>query len=305
MNEVEENLIQREEISLCINKIEKHRLNKQAIIFKKIVCITLLSFLFMIIMLIGGVLANSLVIISESAYIFSNFSGLTISLIAISSGNKPSTKIFTYGFHRTEVISKLISIISIWLISAFIIKDALDRINNPGILDAKIMLFISILGFIFGLLVFNILQNSYPEYSNDIQNNEYQINCKNPDEKNMNEELNNNKEIGEISITVNNKTEGHKIKSNIILILDEEYSNKFMLSLFGEIIKNSIIVTSAIMINLDHKWVIIDAICSLILIGIVLLGTLTSSKDCIVILMEATPEKYQIDKIENYLMKKV
>ncbi len=96
-----------------------------------------------------------------------------------------------------------------------------------------------------------------------------------------------------------------KLNVSIFKILDEDQQTEFLYILIVEIIRNLLIVTSSIMINIDSKWIQSDPICSLIIMVIVLVGTLKSSKNCIDILMEATPEKYQIDRIENYLLKKV
>jgi cation diffusion facilitator family transporter len=304
MNEVEENKQKKEEITLCISNIEKHRHQKDSIRLRKIICVTVICLLFLIVILIGGILANSLVIMSDSTYIFSYLSGLFISLIAVSVGKKPSTKVFTFGYQRAETIGKLISVISIWLFSAFIVKEGIDRINNPTPVDAKIMLFTSIFGLVCNLVMINLLQDINIENSHGRQYYDEYMNFTNQESNNEQTLLNKGKTESYSTVTTYN--ENNKVKSkNLLNILDEDNQSEFLYILFFEMIRNLLIVTSSIMINIDHKWVISDPICSSIIMIIVLLGTLKSSKNCIDILMEATPEKYQIDRIENYLLKKV
>lgn len=98
-----------------------------------------------------------------------------------------------------------------------------------------------------------------------------------------------------------------KIKKNVYIYLsiEDDQKREFHCALFVEIVRNLIIVTSAVVIYYNYKWVIIDVVCSLIIIVFVQVGSLKTSKNCIDILMEATPEKYQIDRIEAYLLKKV
>jgi len=212
MNEVEENKQKKEEITSCISNIEKHRHQKDTTRLRKIICITVICLLLLIIILIGGILANSLVIMSESAYIFSYFSGLFISLIAVSVGKKPSTKVFTFGYQRAEIIGKLISIISIWLLSAFIIKEGIDRISNPTPVDAKIMFFTSIFGLVCNLIMINLLQDINNEYSQEKRNSQEHKNCTNHDSKNNNEQTLNNNGKTEFSLTVNSYHEINKVK---------------------------------------------------------------------------------------------
>lgn len=218
MNEVQVNKSKNQEISSCIDNIEKHRLQKDVIRLRKTMCITLICFLFCIVILIGGILANSLLIISESVYIFSYFSELFISLLAVGVGNKPSTKVFTFGYQRAEVIVKLVSVISIWLISAFIIKEDLDRINIQSSIDPKIMLFTSIFGFFCNLILIYLLKDINCKYSQEKHYEQDHIHCTNPVNNNKNEQKLCIKDKNEISLTMNSCNEKNKEKRIYLLI---------------------------------------------------------------------------------------
>ena len=129
-----------------IKKIEKAKQNKENLALKKMVIVSLICILFMMAEIIGGLLANSLAIISDAAHLFSDLSGFLISIFAIMIGQKPANKIFTFGYHRAEVLGALTSVITIWILTCFLLKEAIDRIANPTPIDAKIMLITSIFG---------------------------------------------------------------------------------------------------------------------------------------------------------------
>lgn len=45
----------------------------------------------------------------------------------------------TYGFHRAEVISALVSVLTIWLLTGFLVFEAIERIRSPQVIDAKLV----------------------------------------------------------------------------------------------------------------------------------------------------------------------
>lgn len=53
--------------------------------------------MFMIVELFGGLLANSLAIMTDAAHLFSDVSGFFISIISIWISSLPSSKKMTYG----------------------------------------------------------------------------------------------------------------------------------------------------------------------------------------------------------------
>lgn len=78
-----------------------------------------------------------------------------------------------------------------------------------------------------------------------------------------------------------------------------------MIHIIGDIIQSVGVVIASLLIYYNPKWIIADPICTFVFSIIVFITTINVTKKCIVILMEATPEKYKIESIENYLLKKV
>jgi zinc transporter 2 len=151
-----------------IKKIEKTIKKKDNLALKKMVIVSLICILFMMAEIIGGLLANSLAIITDAAHLFSDLSGFLISIFAIMIGQKPANKIFTFGYHRAEVLGALTSVITIWILTGFLIKEAIDRLANPTPIDAKIMLITSIFGLLCNLVMMQVLHSVFNKFKNRI-----------------------------------------------------------------------------------------------------------------------------------------
>ena len=61
---------------------------------------------------------------------FSDFSGFAISMISIYLSAKPPTSSLSYGYHRCEVIGALVSVLSIWGITTWLVYEAANRVSN-------------------------------------------------------------------------------------------------------------------------------------------------------------------------------
>lgn len=144
-----------------IKKIEKTIKKKDNLALRKMVVVSLICILFMMAEIIGGLLANSLAIITDAAHLFSDLSGFLISIFAIMIGQKPANKIFTFGYHRAEVLGALTSVITIWILTGFLIKEAIDRLANPSPIDSKIMLITSIFGLLCNLVMMQVLHSVF------------------------------------------------------------------------------------------------------------------------------------------------
>ncbi|NIQ02419.1 MAG: cation diffusion facilitator family transporter, partial [Nitrospinaceae bacterium] len=58
---------------------------------------------------IGGVLANSLALLSDAAHMFTDVFSLSLSWFALKIADRPSTQTKTYGYHRLETFAALIN----------------------------------------------------------------------------------------------------------------------------------------------------------------------------------------------------
>eukprot|EP00599_Poterioochromonas_sp_BG-1_P012662 CAMPEP_0173164256 /NCGR_PEP_ID=MMETSP1105-20130129/20457_1 /TAXON_ID=2985 /ORGANISM="Ochromonas sp., Strain BG-1" /LENGTH=474 /DNA_ID=CAMNT_0014084567 /DNA_START=64 /DNA_END=1488 /DNA_ORIENTATION=+ len=86
-----------------------------------------LSLIFMLIEVVGGYLANSIAIFSDAAHLLTDIAGFGIALVATLASKAPATKRLTFGFARAEVFGALASVLSLWVITFFLLYAAYDR----------------------------------------------------------------------------------------------------------------------------------------------------------------------------------
>ncbi|VVB86564.1 Zinc transporter ZitB [uncultured archaeon] len=80
---------------------------------------------------LGGIISNSLALLSDSAHVFMDVVALLLAYGAIRISARPSSGSVTFGYHRFEIFAALINGITIVLVSLFIFYEAYDRVLNP------------------------------------------------------------------------------------------------------------------------------------------------------------------------------
>ncbi|MED0758415.1 cation diffusion facilitator family transporter [Aneurinibacillus thermoaerophilus] len=104
---------------------------------------------FMIVEFFGGLLSNSLALISDAGHMLSDAASLFLSLFAMRLATKPTTATKTYGYKRTEILAALLNGITLIIISLYIFIEAYDRLFSPQPVASISMMTIAA----FGLLI--------------------------------------------------------------------------------------------------------------------------------------------------------
>ena len=113
----------------------------------------LLTTFVLVIEIVGGILSNSLALLSDAAHVFSDSLSLIMSWLAIYLSTRPATNLRTYGYHRTEVFAAFINGISLIAISGWIFYEAVHRFIEPEPVKSKEMLIVAIIGFIANMVI--------------------------------------------------------------------------------------------------------------------------------------------------------
>ncbi len=113
----------------------------------------LLTGLILIVEVIGGILSNSLALLSDAAHVLSDSLSLIMSWLAIYLSTRPATNLRTYGYHRTEVFAAFVNGVSLIVISGWIFYEAFQRFIEPEPVKSKEMLVVAVVGFIANMLI--------------------------------------------------------------------------------------------------------------------------------------------------------
>ena len=126
-----------------------HSHNNQSDPSEKNLFITMvLNFLITIAEVIGGFISGSLSLISDALHNFSDGIAIIITYIAIQLGKKPRTLKYTFGLKRAEIIAAITNASTLIIISFFLIKEAIERFNNPTPISGNLMFVVAALGLV-------------------------------------------------------------------------------------------------------------------------------------------------------------
>ncbi|XP_062979733.1 probable proton-coupled zinc antiporter SLC30A3 [Elgaria multicarinata webbii] len=108
---------------------------------RKLSLACVVCFLFMIGEVIGGYLAHSLAIMTDAAHLLTDMGSMGVSLFSLWVSTRPSTKTMTFGWHRSETLGALASVLSIWIVTGVLVYLASARIiSNDYEIEASAML---------------------------------------------------------------------------------------------------------------------------------------------------------------------
>ncbi|MGE6299074.1 cation diffusion facilitator family transporter [Guptibacillus hwajinpoensis] len=129
-----------------------HSANKKALLISFILIAT-----FMILEVVGGIITNSLALLSDAGHMLSDTVALCMSLLAFKLGEKKSDTEKTYGYKRFEILAAFLNGIALIAISFYILWESINRFIDPPDVASTGMLVIAAIGLIVNILVAWIL----------------------------------------------------------------------------------------------------------------------------------------------------
>ena len=107
-----------------------------------------ITILMMIAEIVGGLLSNSLALLSDAGHMFTDNLALLLSFFAMKFATRPATEKKTFGFYRLEILAALLNGIVLVLISLYIIYQAYLRMIHPQPVEGQLMLIVAIIGLV-------------------------------------------------------------------------------------------------------------------------------------------------------------
>lgn len=121
---------------------------------------------FMIVEVIGGIMTNSLALLSDAGHMLSDAAALALSYVALSIGQRTATAQKTFGYRRFEIFAALINGLTLIGISLYIFYEAIQRFSDPPTVASTGMLIIATLGLLVNIGAAFILQRGDNENLN-------------------------------------------------------------------------------------------------------------------------------------------
>ena len=109
--------------------------------------------LYILLLVVAGIRAHSLALLSEAGHNLSDFLALLLSLAAVYLEGRPPSVTKTYGYRRAGVLAALVNSLSLILVSFFIFYAAYQRVRHPEHVHAGVMIVVGAAGVVMNGLI--------------------------------------------------------------------------------------------------------------------------------------------------------
>ncbi len=106
---------------------------------------------------VGGIISNSLALLSDAWHMFADLMSLILCYIAGHISIRPPTSDKTYGYYRVEILAAFINGATLVIVASFIFYEALGRLLSTVEVQSTQMLLIAVLGLFTNLISMTIM----------------------------------------------------------------------------------------------------------------------------------------------------
>lgn len=103
--------------------------------------------------LVGGLLANSLALISDAGHVLTDIFALGLAWFATAQAERPANARRTFGYHRVGILAALVNALTLILITGWILWEAVRRFQHPQPVQPLAMFFAAGVGIAINLFI--------------------------------------------------------------------------------------------------------------------------------------------------------
>jgi cobalt-zinc-cadmium efflux system protein len=123
---------------------------------KKLLLILAFTLTLMVLEIVGGIISNSLALLSDAGHMLTDSLAVFLSYLAIHWSRRPADHRKTFGYHRAEILVALANGVALLIIAGYIFYEAVLRFFHPQEIKTGILLAIATIGLagnLFGLFI--------------------------------------------------------------------------------------------------------------------------------------------------------
>jgi cobalt-zinc-cadmium efflux system protein len=118
----------------------------------------LLTGAFMFVEAGGGLLSGSLALLADAGHMVTDFASLALAWYGFRLARRPADWKRTYGYDRFSVVIAFVNGLALFVIAAWIISEAWQRLSEPSAVLAGMMFWVALAGLAVNVLAFWVLQ---------------------------------------------------------------------------------------------------------------------------------------------------
>ena len=121
---------------------------------------------FMVAEVAGGLISGSLALLADAGHMLTDFAALMMAWGAFTITKRPSDWKHTFGYDRVSILVAFVNGLTLFLVAAWIVWEAIQRFQSPSAILAGPMLWVAIGGLVVNLVVFKVLTGADQENLN-------------------------------------------------------------------------------------------------------------------------------------------
>ncbi len=145
----------------CLHRPPGRRVSGRAIALVLVVTVV-----YMVVEVIGGLAANSLALLADAGHMFADVGALALALFAAWFARRPATPEKTYGYLRLEILAALVNGAALMVVAGLIVRDAVHRLTAPPAVDPTILIGVASVGLVVNLFGAWMLHEGHRESLN-------------------------------------------------------------------------------------------------------------------------------------------
>ncbi|GFN85117.1 Zinc transporter [Plakobranchus ocellatus] len=290
----------------CIHAGPRQGLDTRA--RNRLLIATVLCSIFMVGEIVGGILSNSLAIISDGVHLITDFASFMIALSALHLAQRPSSNKLNFGWHRIEILGAFMSILLLWVLTGILCYSAVLRIeSNDFEIEPKILLIIAATGVFFNVVLATVLNEEMVKIlDGDDEADEEKGAAKFQGSGENINRLTSSEGGGDSTSAAGSGEASPLLGQNDLPRIRKRPGNINVKAAFihvlGDLVQSIGILSSAYIIYFKPEWKIVDPLCTFFFSFMVILTTTTIMKDIVVVLMEAAPAHVDVPLMKSDLM---
>jgi cobalt-zinc-cadmium efflux system protein len=115
---------------------------------------------YMLVELVGGLLADSLALLADAAHMLTDAASLALSIFAMWLAKRAVSSRLTFGYYRAEILAALADAIALWAMAGWIFFEASSRFREPPEVVGPLMLTVGFVGLIVNIAAALVLAKS-------------------------------------------------------------------------------------------------------------------------------------------------
>jgi cobalt-zinc-cadmium efflux system protein len=124
---------------------------------RRLLASIIITGLMMVVELVGGILANSLALVSDAGHMFTHFFALGLSLSAIVLAARPASDRRSYGLYRLEILAAFTNGLVLVGATVYILYESVLRLVHPVTIATAEMFWIALAGLVVNLITAALL----------------------------------------------------------------------------------------------------------------------------------------------------